>query len=139
MEREVNMVVVDKVVVHGKWEETEVVVTVSLTTTQVEEVEIGLTVRCLEDTAPDRPLPEKVLIKNHLQVRSISIEYIIINWNSLNIVINVFNIDTTGRKRLVLAPRTIEAPVNAMAESSKSSSIYGGAKPRDEKLKTYDK
>ncbi|XP_031845688.1 eukaryotic translation initiation factor 4H1 [Nomia melanderi] len=47
--------------------------------------------------------------------------------------------DTTGRKRLVLAPRTIEAPVNAIAESSKSSSIYGGAKPREEKLKTYDK
>ncbi|XP_076278918.1 eukaryotic translation initiation factor 4H-like [Lasioglossum baleicum] len=47
--------------------------------------------------------------------------------------------DTTGRKRLVLAPRTIQAPVNAVAESSKSSSIYGGAKPREEKLKTYDK
>nr|XP_033331373.1 eukaryotic translation initiation factor 4H-like [Megalopta genalis] len=47
--------------------------------------------------------------------------------------------DTTGRKRLVLAPRTIQTPVNAVAESSKSSSIYGGAKPREEKLKTYDK
>ncbi|XP_015437562.1 PREDICTED: eukaryotic translation initiation factor 4H-like isoform X2 [Dufourea novaeangliae] len=47
--------------------------------------------------------------------------------------------DTTGRKRLVLAPRTIQAPVNAVAESSKSSSIYGGAKPREESLKTYDK
>ncbi|XP_012144423.1 eukaryotic translation initiation factor 4H1 isoform X4 [Megachile rotundata] len=47
--------------------------------------------------------------------------------------------DTSGRKRLVLAPRTIQAPINAMAESSKSSSIYGGAKPREEKLNTDDK
>ena len=47
--------------------------------------------------------------------------------------------DTTGRKRLVLAPRTIQAPVNAMAESSKTSSIYGGAKPREENLKTDEK
>ncbi|XP_066597469.1 eukaryotic translation initiation factor 4H-like isoform X2 [Prorops nasuta] len=47
--------------------------------------------------------------------------------------------DTTGRKRLVLAKRTIQDPVNAIAESSKSSSIYGGAKPREEKLKTEEK
>ena len=47
--------------------------------------------------------------------------------------------DTSGRKRLVLAPRTIQAPVNAMAESSKTSSIYGGAKPREENLKTDEK
>lgn len=39
----------------------------------------------------------------------------------------------------MLAPRTIQAPVNAIAESSKSSSIYGGAKPREEKLKTDEK
>ncbi|XP_076236806.1 eukaryotic translation initiation factor 4H1 isoform X2 [Calliopsis andreniformis] len=47
--------------------------------------------------------------------------------------------DTSGRKRLVLAPRTVQAPVNAMAESSKTSSIYGGAKPREENLKTDEK
>ncbi|KAG7212196.1 hypothetical protein KM043_012536 [Ampulex compressa] len=46
--------------------------------------------------------------------------------------------DSTGRKRLVLAPRTIQDPVNAIAESSKSSSIYGGAKPREEKVKQED-
>ncbi|XP_043262704.1 eukaryotic translation initiation factor 4H-like isoform X2 [Colletes gigas] len=46
--------------------------------------------------------------------------------------------DTSGRKRLVLTPRTVQAPVNAIAESSKSSSIYGGAKPREEK-KTNEK
>ena len=44
--------------------------------------------------------------------------------------------DTSGRKRLVLAPRTIQDPINAIAESSKSSSIYGGAKPREEKINT---
>ncbi|KOC64164.1 Eukaryotic translation initiation factor 4H [Habropoda laboriosa] len=48
-------------------------------------------------------------------------------------------VDTTGRKRLVLAPRTIQDPINAIAESSKSSSIYGGAKPREEKLNADDK
>lgn len=56
---------------------------------------------------------------------------------------NNFNIfivaDTSGRKRLVLAPRTIQDPINAIAESSKSSSIYGGAKPREEKINTDDK
>ncbi|XP_076618165.1 eukaryotic translation initiation factor 4H1 isoform X5 [Colletes latitarsis] len=46
--------------------------------------------------------------------------------------------DTSGRKRLVLTPRTVQAPVNAIAESSKSSSIYGGAKPREEN-KTNEK
>lgn len=47
--------------------------------------------------------------------------------------------DTSGRKRLVLAPRTVQDPINAIAESSKSSSIYGGAKPREEKLQTDNK
>lgn len=47
--------------------------------------------------------------------------------------------DTTGRKRLELKPRTVKEPVNAIAESSKTSSIYGGAKPREEKLKMMDK
>ncbi|XP_072760916.1 eukaryotic translation initiation factor 4H isoform X1 [Anoplolepis gracilipes] len=47
--------------------------------------------------------------------------------------------DTSGRKRLELKPRTVKEPVNAMAESSKTSSIYGGAKPREEKLKMMEK
>ncbi|XP_015117096.1 eukaryotic translation initiation factor 4H isoform X2 [Diachasma alloeum] len=42
--------------------------------------------------------------------------------------------DTTGRKRLQLLKRTVKEPVNALAASSKSSSIYGGAKPREEKV-----
>ncbi|KAK0176041.1 hypothetical protein PV328_000218 [Microctonus aethiopoides] len=42
--------------------------------------------------------------------------------------------DTSGRKRLVLSKRTAPGPVNAMAESSKHKSIYGEAKPREEKI-----
>ncbi|KAK9751996.1 RNA recognition motif [Popillia japonica] len=42
--------------------------------------------------------------------------------------------DTSGRPKLVLAPRTVTAPVNALAETSQSSRIFGGAKPREEKL-----
>ena len=52
----------------------------------------------------------------------------------MNVIIKFLNqLDTAGRKRLVLKPRTVQDPINAIAESSKSSSIYGGAKPRDEK------
>lgn len=47
----------------------------------------------------------------------------------------VFRVDTTGRKRLVLAPRTVQDPVNALAETATRCSIYGGAKPREEKIK----
>ncbi|XP_046753946.1 eukaryotic translation initiation factor 4H-like [Diprion similis] len=46
--------------------------------------------------------------------------------------------DTSGRKRLMLKPRSVPDPVNAIAESSKSSSIYGGAKPREEKLENEE-
>lgn len=42
--------------------------------------------------------------------------------------------DTTGRPKLKLQPRTVKEPVNAMAETAQSSTIFGGAKPRDEKL-----
>ncbi|XP_023012778.1 eukaryotic translation initiation factor 4H1 [Leptinotarsa decemlineata] len=42
--------------------------------------------------------------------------------------------DTSGRPKLKLLPRTVKAPVNAIAESSQTSSIFGGAKPREEKV-----
>lgn len=60
--------------------------------------------------------------------------YIYIKIYNLLYLIVLFTLDTTGRKRLELKPRTVKEPVNAIAESSKTSSIYGGAKPRDEKL-----
>lgn len=43
-------------------------------------------------------------------------------------------LDTSGRPKLKLAPRTVTAPVNALAETSQSSTIFGGAKPREENL-----
>lgn len=46
----------------------------------------------------------------------------------------VFCVDTAGRPRLKLQPRTIKDPVNAMAETSQTSTIFGGAKPREEKI-----
>ncbi|XP_068900052.1 eukaryotic translation initiation factor 4H-like isoform X2 [Tenebrio molitor] len=42
--------------------------------------------------------------------------------------------DTSGRPKLKLQPRTVKDPVNAMAETSQTSTIFGGAKPREEKL-----
>ncbi|XP_034945965.1 eukaryotic translation initiation factor 4H-like isoform X2 [Chelonus insularis] len=43
--------------------------------------------------------------------------------------------DASARKKLVLSKRTTTEPVNALAECSKSNSIYGGAKPREENIK----
>lgn len=42
--------------------------------------------------------------------------------------------DTSGRPKLKLLPRTVKDPINALAESSQSSTIFGGAKPREEKM-----
>ncbi|XP_014221599.1 eukaryotic translation initiation factor 4H-like isoform X2 [Trichogramma pretiosum] len=43
--------------------------------------------------------------------------------------------DTTGRKRLQLQPRSVTDPINALAETATRSSIFGGAKPREENIK----
>ncbi|XP_058797014.1 eukaryotic translation initiation factor 4H-like isoform X2 [Phymastichus coffea] len=42
--------------------------------------------------------------------------------------------DTTGRKPLVLARRTVAEPVNSLADTPARSAIFGGAKPREENL-----
>ncbi|XP_018787357.1 PREDICTED: eukaryotic translation initiation factor 4H isoform X1 [Bactrocera latifrons] len=45
------------------------------------------------------------------------------------------SIDDSERPRLNLKPRTIQAPINALAETKQSAAIFGNAKPREEKLK----
>ncbi|CAG9861312.1 unnamed protein product [Phyllotreta striolata] len=46
--------------------------------------------------------------------------------------------DTSGRPKLKLLPRTVKDPVNAIVESERSVSIFGGGKPREEKPPTSD-
>ncbi|XP_018902418.1 eukaryotic translation initiation factor 4H isoform X2 [Bemisia tabaci] len=43
-------------------------------------------------------------------------------------------VDTSNRPRLKLAPRSVNAPINDLADTLQRSSIFGNAKPRDEKL-----
>lgn len=47
--------------------------------------------------------------------------------------------DDSERPRLNLKPRTIKAPINALAETSQAARIFGNAKPREEKLKELGK
>lgn len=40
-----------------------------------------------------------------------------------------------GRPKLNLAPRTVKDPVNALAATKQAATIFGDAKPREEKVK----
>lgn len=44
-------------------------------------------------------------------------------------------IDDSERPRLQLKPRTVDAPINGLAETKQAAAIFGAAKPREEKLK----
>ncbi|XP_050501854.1 eukaryotic translation initiation factor 4H-like [Diabrotica virgifera virgifera] len=42
-------------------------------------------------------------------------------------------LDTAGRPKLKLLPRTVKAPINALADGERSVSIFGAGKPREER------
>lgn len=46
----------------------------------------------------------------------------------------MFFLDDDDRPKLKLAPRTVKEPINALAETRQAASIFGNARPREEKL-----
>ncbi|XP_055914943.1 eukaryotic translation initiation factor 4H isoform X2 [Eupeodes corollae] len=52
---------------------------------------------------------------------------------------SVGSLDDSERPRLNLHPRSIQAPINALAVTKQAASIFGNAKPREEKLKELGK
>lgn len=48
-------------------------------------------------------------------------------------------VDESERPRLVLKPRTVTEPINAVAETKQAATIFGAAKPREENLSKVPK
>lgn len=46
--------------------------------------------------------------------------------------------DTSGRPKLMLAPRTKPDPVNQLADTVNRSKIFGNARPREEKVEAEE-
>lgn len=56
------------------------------------------------------------------------------NLHSIHSFIGLSFADDAERPRLVLKPRTVTDPVNALAETKQAAAIFGAAKPREENL-----
>lgn len=55
-------------------------------------------------------------------------------WNEIKTQPHLSVTDEAERPRLVLKPRTVTEPMNALAETKQAAAIFGAAKPREENL-----
>ena len=53
-------------------------------------------------------------------------------WAINNKYLFIHSEEAAARPRLKLLPRTVKDPVNQLAETMQSQTVFGGARPRDE-------